>query len=157
MKKVLASLMAFSIFLTACSGGVKDEKQSFIDATVEATCMIFQSENIFDPALEDAAKEIYKKYGFDADDDTAMEALTKKYENDEEVQKAIEKALEECAGDFFKDLETNFGGEAAGTETDGAATEAAPTTETAPATEAAPAAEATSESVSPEAAATKAP
>lgn len=131
--------MAFSIFLTACSGGVKDEKQSFIDATVEATCMIFQSENIFDPALEDAAKEIYKKYGFDADDDTAMEALTKKYENDEEVQKAIEKALEECAGDFFKDLETNFGG-----ETGGEAVEGVPADEAAPAAEAeaAPAADA---------------
>lgn len=131
--------MALSMFLTACTGGVKDEKQSFIDATVEATCMIFQSENIFDPALEDSAKEIYKKYGFDADDDKAMEALTKKYENDEEVQKAIEKALEECAGDFFKDLETNFGGETEGAATDSSATESVPATEgesvTAPATE----------------------
>jgi hypothetical protein len=109
MKKLLAILAASSVLLVGCLGGVKDEKQAFIDATVEATCLVFQSDNIFDPALEGQAKEIYKKYGFDADDDAAMEALTSKYEGDEEVQAAITKALEECAGDFSAALEDAFG------------------------------------------------
>ncbi len=107
MKKLLVILVVFSTFLGGCIlGGKKDEKQAFIDATVEATCMVFQSENIFDPALEGKAKEIYTKYGFDAEDEEAMNALTAKYENDQEVQAAITKALEECAGDFAAALET---------------------------------------------------
>lgn len=109
MKKIISTLVISSVVLVACTSGPKDEKQAFIDATVEATCMIFQSENIFDPALEDAAKTIYEDYGFDASDDAAMEALTKKYETDEDVQKAITDALEECAGDFLGDLESAFG------------------------------------------------
>lgn len=105
MKKLFVILTVFSTFLVGCLGGVKDEKQAFIDATVEATCMVFQSENIFDPALEGKAKEIYSKYGFDAENEEVMNALTAKYENDQEVQAAITKALEECAGDFASALE----------------------------------------------------
>lgn len=100
MKKLLASFLATSVLLTACTSGPRDEKQAFIDATVEATCMIFEAENIFDPALEDAAKAIYENYGFDASDDVAMEALTTKYEEDEEVSAAIADALNKCAGDL---------------------------------------------------------
>lgn len=107
MKKVLALVGVLSILLAGC-GGPKDEKTAFIEATIEATCHIFEAENIFDPALEDEAKEIYKKYGFDADDDAAMETLTTKYENDEEVQAAIMKGLEECGGDLFSGLEEAF-------------------------------------------------
>lgn len=109
MKKLLAGLIMLFVLLTGCSSVVKDEKQSFIDATVEATCMIFQSENIFDPALETQTKDIYKKYGFNADDDAEMEALTKKYESDTDVQAAITKALEDCSAEFseaFKDMFT---------------------------------------------------
>ena len=89
-------------------GGVEDEKQAFIDATVEATCLVFQADNIFDPALEEQAIAIYKDHGFDADDEDAMMALTEKYQDDEDVQAAITQALEECAGDFadaFADIE----------------------------------------------------
>lgn len=106
MKKLLVILVVFSTFLGGCIlGGKKDEKQSFIDATVEATCLVFQSENIFDPALEGQAKDVYKKYGFDADNEEAMNTLTTKYENDADVQAAITKALEECAGDFAAGFE----------------------------------------------------
>jgi len=111
MKKLLVLFVALATILVGCTGGVKDEKQSFIDATVEATCLVFQAENIFDPALEEQAKEIYKKYGFDADDEEAMNALTAKYENDEDVQTAIADALEECAGDFmdaFEDVDMDM-------------------------------------------------
>ncbi len=109
MKKLLVILTMSAVLLVGCLGGVKDEKQAFIDATVEATCMVFESDNIFDPTLEDKAKEIYKEHGFDADDDAAMEELTKKYENDEEVQAAITEALEKCAGDFAAAMEDAFG------------------------------------------------
>jgi len=108
MKKLLAILAVFSVFLVGCLGGVKNEKQAFIDATVEATCLVFQSDNIFDPALEEQAKEIYKNHGFDTDDEEAMIALTEKYENDEDVQAAITQALEDCAGDFAAGFEDAF-------------------------------------------------
>lgn len=104
MKKVIALAAGLAVVLAGC-GGPKDEKTAFIDATIEATCHIFQAENIFDPALETEAKEIYKSHGFDADDDAMMEELTAKYENDEEVQAAIMKGLEECGGDLFSGLE----------------------------------------------------
>ncbi|MFC1615991.1 hypothetical protein ACFL21_02525 [Patescibacteria group bacterium] len=107
MKKVFALLGVVSIIFAGC-GGPKDEKTAFIEATIESTCHIFEAENIFDPSLEEEAKEIYKKYGFDADDDAAMETLTATYENDEEVQAAIMKGLEECGGDLFSGLEDAF-------------------------------------------------
>lgn len=111
MKKLLVSLILVSVVLVSLSGclGKKDEKQAFIDATVEATCLVFQAENIFDPSLEEKAKDIYKKHGFDADDDEAMNALTAKYENDEDVQAAIAVALEECVGDLGEMFENAFG------------------------------------------------
>ncbi len=79
----------------------EEERQNFIDATVEATCMILQADNIFDPELESAAKDIYLSYGFDAYNDEAMEEITKKYESDTVVQEEISEALDECGGDFF--------------------------------------------------------
>ena len=100
MKKLLFILVICSVLLAGCLGGVKNEKQAFIDATVEATCLVFQADNIFDPALEQQAIDIYKNYGFDADDEEAMTALTEKYQEDADVQAAITQALEECAGDF---------------------------------------------------------
>lgn len=101
MKKLFVVFAVSSTLLAGCLGGARDEKQDFIDATVEATCLVFQSENIFDPALEAEAKAIYEDYGFDAENDEAMTALTTKYENDEDVQAAITAALEECAGDYM--------------------------------------------------------
>ncbi|MBD3360489.1 hypothetical protein GF366_01665 [Candidatus Peregrinibacteria bacterium] len=118
MKKLLVGILVFSFILAfgGCSEE-KSEKERFIDATVEATCLVFQSENIFDPALEEEAKAIYEKHGFDADDEEAMQALTEKYQDDPDVNAAIEEALEECAGDFIKafegmeDMELNLEGE----------------------------------------------
>lgn len=110
MKKLLALVVLASIFLTAClSGAPKDEKQAYIDATIEATCVIFQSDNIFDPALEKEARKIYKKHGFDADDEVVMQALTDKYSEVEEVQMEIAGGLEGCAGEALKNLEAAFG------------------------------------------------
>lgn len=99
-----------SLLFVGCAGQ-KTEKERLSAATVEATCMVFQSKNIFDPTVEAAAKKIYKNYGFNADDDAYMKALTKKYENDADIKKAVTDALDQCAGDFMKGLQD------AGTET----------------------------------------
>lgn len=99
MKKLLASLIGLSLVLsmTGCILGPRDEKQAFIDATVEATCHIFKAKNLFDPALEQEAKDIYKKYGFDADNQEAIQAIANKYAQDEEVKTTIMDKIKECS------------------------------------------------------------
>lgn len=97
MKKFLAGLIGVSLILTGCLAGPRDEKQAFIDATIEATCLIFDSENIFDPAVEENAKAIYADYGFDVDDEAKMEEISKKYAEDTEVQTAIIAGIEKCS------------------------------------------------------------
>lgn len=99
MKKLLASLIGLSLVLsmTGCILGPRDEKQAFIDATVEATCHIFKAKNLFDPTVEQEAKDIYKKYGFDADNQEAMQAIATKYAEDEEVKTTIMAEIKECS------------------------------------------------------------
>ncbi len=75
-----------------------DEKQRFIDATTETTCMVFQAEDLFDPKLKEDTNEIYASYGFDIEDEDKMIALTEKYAEDEDLQAAVEEALNECVG-----------------------------------------------------------
>lgn len=110
MKKLLIGIIGSSLVLTGCLGG-GNEKQAFIDATVETACLIFQAEDIFDPALNEESKAIYAKYGFDAEDDAAMEELTKKYSDDEEVRDAVAAAVASCSGDALKGLEEALGAE----------------------------------------------
>ena len=109
MKKFLLILVAVSVFASGCSLLNGSEKNRFVDATIEATCLIFQSDNIFDPTLEDQAKEIYVNHGFDADDEDAMLALTEKYQDDPEVEVAITAGLEGCAGDLLGGLTDAMG------------------------------------------------
>ncbi|MFA7685745.1 MAG: hypothetical protein WCX95_03010, partial [Candidatus Gracilibacteria bacterium] len=80
-----------------CILGPRDEKQAFIDATVEATCHIFKAKDLFDPAVEKEAKEIYKKYGFDADNQESMQAIAAKYAEDAEVKATIMDKIKECS------------------------------------------------------------
>lgn len=101
MKKLLCSLVLVSLVLSACSSG-KSEKQRFIDATVKVTCMVFESGDLLDPALEQKTKDIFTDYGFDVEDEEGMTEIASKYQNDADVQKAVEEALKECAGDLFK-------------------------------------------------------
>lgn len=109
MKKLLFGLLALSVVVSGCSFGKKDEKQAFIDATIKATCLILESENLFDPALETEAKQIYKDFGFDADDDAKMEEVTAKYENDEEVQAAVSAGIEKCSANAEEKLDDLLG------------------------------------------------
>lgn len=104
MKKGLAILLS-TVLLLSLSGCkltnfFKSEKDRFIGATSEALCVIFTSENPMAPTPEtsDKVKAIYSNYGFDAEDQTGMEAITKNYENDEEVKNVTAKALQECSG-----------------------------------------------------------
>lgn len=107
MKKLLSLLALSSLLFVACTGATDeaDEKQRFIDATVEVTCMVFEAEDLLDPSLEQKTKDIFSEKGFDVEDDAAMEAVTAKYENDPDVQAAVEEALAECAGDLMKAFE----------------------------------------------------
>ncbi|MDA1061180.1 MAG: hypothetical protein O3B47_05320 [bacterium] len=75
-----------------------DEKQRFIDATSETTCLVFQAEDLFDPKLKEDTNEIYRSYGFDIENEELMVALTEKYAEDEDLQLAIDMALNECVG-----------------------------------------------------------
>lgn len=116
MKKVFV-LAIFSFFvLSACGANVfeateigapaqveGDEKQRFIDATVEMSCMLMRAENLSEflsadnrPSVDKQLSEIYKKYGFDVDDSEAMEALSKKYEDDDDVVEGVQLGLLDC-------------------------------------------------------------
>lgn len=120
MKKLLTGLILGSLLLTACGkGGEKDEKQRFIDASVEVACMVFESEDAFDPSVdwEAKTKEVFAKYDFDVENDEAMNAIAAKYQNDAEVTKALEDAMKECAGDLLEGLEGLEGLEVEGGDT----------------------------------------
>lgn len=100
MKKFLAVLTVSALALSGCSA-MGSEKDRYIDAVTDATCLIFGSADILDPALEEQTKAIFADNGFDVDDEEAMIELAEKYDADTDVQAAIEGALEECAGEFL--------------------------------------------------------
>lgn len=106
MKKFASIILITSLLIIGCNKA-KSEKQKFIDATVETACLVFQQpdlDNLDIKALEEKTKEIFKKHGFEVQDEAAMQALTDKYTMDKEVQDALTKALEECAGDLTESL-----------------------------------------------------
>lgn len=118
MKKLLVSLLIAMFAFSGC--GLGSEKSRYIDAVTEATCLIFGSDDIMDPSLEEKTKEIFRDHGFDADDEQAMVELAQKYDADVEVQEAIEEALDECAGDFMEGLgDVNLEEELDGMEVEG--------------------------------------
>ena len=96
MKKFFALSLGLVLIISGCNL-FSSEKDRFIDATVETTCLLFEAEDFFDPALEADVKEVYSKFGFDVEDEEGMQALTTKYESDEEVQAAILAALGSCS------------------------------------------------------------
>lgn len=102
MKKLLAILTSSAVLLTGCFGDSRPEKERFIDATVEVTCLVFSSNDLLDPQLEQQTKDIFKGYGFDVNDEEAMLEVAQRYDDDADVQAAVEAALEECAGDLLE-------------------------------------------------------
>lgn len=104
VKKLLATIVGLSLVIVVLSGCLskpRDEKQAFVDATIEATCYIFKQENVFDPKVEEEAKKIYGNYGFDVENETEMEAIAKKYSEDQDVQNSIVEGIKECSPDSF--------------------------------------------------------
>jgi len=75
----------------------------FVSASVELGCAMFEDPKFLKDysLVEGKTKEIFAKYGFDTEDQTAMEALAAKYQEDEEVIKAVQEGITECAGDLF--------------------------------------------------------
>ncbi|MCX6734481.1 MAG: hypothetical protein NTZ25_01060 [Candidatus Peregrinibacteria bacterium] len=105
MKKLLTGLILIPVALIGCTGQ-KPEKDRFINATKEITCLVLKATDLFDPALENKSKDIFKNYGFNPDDDKSMQALADKYKDDAEVKTAVEGAVKECGGaDLTKKLE----------------------------------------------------
>ena len=82
------------------------EKQRFIDANIEAACLVYELDDYLSYDLETLVVDIFKNYGFDADDDDYMDDLVLKYENDSDVENALRDALEVCAGELFGDEDT---------------------------------------------------
>ena len=105
-------VFALALFLSACGGAdlpteedliVEGEKERFISATVEITCLMMQSEDVFAdiskenrPKLNEQVNAIFKKHGFDADDAEYMESISEKYASDSEVYEEIGWALQDC-------------------------------------------------------------
>ena len=110
MKKIgiLLSLLAMTSVIMAGCG--RDEKQSFVDATVESTCLFFETDDIFDPELSEQVKAIFEKHGFGTSDEE-LEALKDRYAEDTEVQSAILEGISQCGSDFVDDLEVDVSGE----------------------------------------------
>lgn len=103
MKKIVALLVLAPLLFVSCGGTCTDEKDCFTKATAEAACKIFGDPDAFsDPAkFEDEAKVIFSKYGFDVENEEAMDALSAKYEDDEEVMAALGQAIADCSGGAF--------------------------------------------------------
>ncbi|MFA6305657.1 MAG: hypothetical protein WC651_02925 [Candidatus Gracilibacteria bacterium] len=102
MKKSLVILISAVFLLSGCAltNFFKSEKDRFIGATSEALCLIFTSENPVAPSEEtsDKVMDIYSNYGFNSDDQAGMEAITRKYEEDNDVKVATAEALKKCSG-----------------------------------------------------------
>ena len=92
-----AAIIAISLlFLTACGQPELTEKEKFIEANAELTCEILK-----DPSLtidmmkrQEMAKEIFSKHELPVENDEAMLALLNKYENDTEVEAAVQEKVD---------------------------------------------------------------
>ncbi|MBI5754373.1 hypothetical protein HZA40_04490 [Candidatus Peregrinibacteria bacterium] len=97
MKKLLAGLALVSLVLVGCSGK-KPEKDRYLSAMKDVSCLVLKSDNIFDPSLQEKAKDIVKSYGFDTSDDAAMKALKEKYKDDADVKAVQNQTVKDCGG-----------------------------------------------------------
>lgn len=96
--KVLSVVVLSSLLLSGCTWFQKSEQDSFVEATVKATCHIFQSENVFDPKVNEEAKAIYKDFGFDVADEAKMTEIATKYSSDEAVKTLIKDGIQKECG-----------------------------------------------------------
>lgn len=103
MKKFIVLLVLAPLLFVSCGGTCVNEKDCFVKATAEAACAIFGNPDSFsDPAkFETEAKAIFAKYGFDVEDEETMNALSSKYENDEDVMAQLSQEMVDCSGGAF--------------------------------------------------------
>lgn len=104
MKKIAVlsvCILMLSFALTACGGG--SEKDRFVAASIDVGCAIFDNPDFFSDmaAMEEKTMEIFGKYGFDVSDEAAMTVIAEKYQYEEDVIKAVQEGITECAGDLF--------------------------------------------------------
>jgi hypothetical protein len=103
MKKFALLLVLAPLLFVSCGGSCVNEKDCFVKATSEAACEIFGNSDAWSnpDAFEEKAKGIFAKYGFDVDDEEAMNALSAKYENDEDVMAALTEEMADCSNGAF--------------------------------------------------------
>jgi hypothetical protein len=82
------------------SDEVKVELQAYIDATVEAICFLYESDPL-DPTLESKSMEIFKEYGFDIDDENAMDKIASKYSDNKEYLDQVKEKSKACTNIMF--------------------------------------------------------
>lgn len=73
------------------------EKENFLKAIEDATCLVAQSKGSDSSSLEQKTNAIFKKYGFDMENSEEKEALNKKYDGDEDITTAMNAAIKRCA------------------------------------------------------------
>lgn len=81
-----------------------EEKQSFVDATYTASCLVFAADNLMSEGLNEKVKQVFLDSGFDANDKAVMQDLVEKYENDEDLDYAVLQAADICScedGEIF--------------------------------------------------------
>jgi len=96
-KKLVSGLLILGVISTSACSLLRDEEKSYINAEIEATCMLAEMDisNITDEDMEKLNK-VYSKHGFPVDDANAISQIMAKYENNERVKEAIESATEDC-------------------------------------------------------------
>lgn len=112
MKKSLPFILGLLVLfiLSSCggksgtAGASSGEKQRFIEATLEVTCLVMQSRDLKSdlstenrPEINQKVEAIFKKHKFDVEDSEEMKNISAKYENDEEVVEKIQKGIKNCA------------------------------------------------------------
>jgi hypothetical protein len=106
MKKLFVLVVTFSLLASGCKLiGPRNEKQDFIDATIESSCVYFQYKG--DPTNVELAtqmNDIFKKHGFDVENKEGMTAIVDKYKVDSDVVAAVSKGSEACGKEFFDQL-----------------------------------------------------
>lgn len=108
MKKLFVLLAVFSLALTAC-GGPTDERQAYIDATIEATCAVTDLDSLSDEEGEAKMESIYAGHGLPVDDEAAMDEIFRTYQNDAAAMQEIADNTEECRAKIFEEIEEAFG------------------------------------------------
>lgn len=105
MKKILITFICASLFLSAC-GGFGSEKDRFVEASIAVGCAMFENPDDFADftAVEEKTRTVFADAGFDVDDEMAMQELVDAYQYEEDVEKAVQDGITECALENYTEL-----------------------------------------------------